>query len=99
MRFGCKNGSILAGYPVGLCSTYNLEVLQWWYDLAVKMFPVLWYKSNRLVKKNFGFRYRASDIIPTYHFFTIWVESGYLMKRYQDPKQDLDLVWKSGEII
>ncbi len=62
-------------------------------------FPVLLINSNRLVKKNFRFRYRASDIIPTYHFFSICVESGYLMKRYQDPKQDLNLVGGRGEII
>ena len=41
----------MAGPAVGLCSTYNLEVFPWWYDLAVKIFPVLLINSNRLVKK------------------------------------------------
>ena len=46
-----KTGQVLAGHQVSLCSTYNLEVLQWWYDLAVKIFPVLLINSNPLVKK------------------------------------------------
>ena len=78
---GVKTGQVLAGHPVSLCSTYNLEVLQWWYDLAVKIFPVLLINSNRLVQKKVGFRYHASDMLPIYHFFTIWVESAYFTKR------------------
>ena len=41
---------------MGLCSTYNVEVLQWCHDLAVKIFPVLWVNSNRLVQIFLRFR-------------------------------------------
>ena len=89
----------MTGPAVSLCSTYNLDVLQWWYDLAVKIFPVLLINSNRLVKKNFGFRYRASDMLSIYHLYALWDKSPYFTFRYQDPKQDLDLVGGRGEII
>ena len=62
---GVKTGQVLAGHPVSLCSTYNLEVLQWWYDLAVKIFPVLLINSNPLVKKNSRFQYRAPPMFTT----------------------------------
>ena len=52
----------MAGPATRSCSTHDLEVLPWWYDLAVKIFPVLWVNSNRLVKKNSDSdRYQKSD--------------------------------------
>ena len=48
---GAKTCQVLAGPATSLCSTHDLEVFPWWYDLAVKIFPVLLFNSNRLVKK------------------------------------------------
>ncbi len=41
----------MAGAAVRSCSTHDLEVFPWWYDLAVTIFLVLCVNSNRLVKK------------------------------------------------
>ena len=78
---GCakvSKSSILTWTRVSVCSTQKTEVFPWWYDIAVKIFPVLLINSNPLVKKNSRFQYRAPPMFTTYDL--LWFYA-HLMNR------------------